>query len=132
MTRRNVLIVSDLNSNFELGNIIHYNVTTAANYEKAIEQLKEKVFDLVITDADVPDVKSCMDLLRWIKSSAKPGEFLPTVFVCHTQKTLRINGKSWIIPRSVGRDLAFPFGLYFEGTIKACIRLQLTPQQKSA
>ena len=129
MKQKNLLVIGTLemrSNNFQNHN---YNVTVAANYEEAIELLTIQKFDFVITDADAPCKKCCLDLLRHIKSHFNDKEF-PFMYVCHSQRKLQIRGIDWFIVPSL--KAFYSFSTFFEGTMWACMNQVLLPQQKRA
>ena len=128
MSKLKVLIVGEPENSGHIPDSQLYTVTTLANYEEAIELLKNNLFDLVITEADVySGVKNCLEFLKWLKTAEKkPGQIL----VCHKDRVYTIRGIEWRIPISLKSH--YPFASYFEGTLGACIRQNLSPQQKCA
>jgi DNA-binding NtrC family response regulator len=53
----------------------NYEVVTASNAEEAIERLKEKEFDLVVSDISMPGM-SGLDLLGYIKKNSPNTEVI--------------------------------------------------------
>lgn len=131
MIQKHVLVIGTLemrSNDFEKHN---HHVTVTANYVEAIERLKKQAFDFVITDADATCKICCLEFLRHIKSHfINRDERFSFMYVCHTQRKLRIRGTDWIIYPSL--KAYYPFASYFEGTVWACMNQILLPQQKRA
>ncbi len=82
-----ILVVDDEKNLLEFMKIMleqeGFNVTTCPNGESAIELLKGKIFDIVITDIKMPRV-SGIDILKYIKSTSPETDVIMiTAFASH-------------------------------------------------
>jgi CheY-like chemotaxis protein len=101
-------------------------VVNAANYEEAIEQLKEKEFDHVITDAVLGVDTSGLDVLRLVRDNKHKSR----VTVCHISDTSKIGDKTWNILLSL--EVCFKFAVFYEGTSEEHVRQHCADWQQCA
>lgn len=121
--QKKVLVVGAVNMLDILSLSDCVEIIITANYEEAIEQLRIREFDHVITDAELPEDESGIDILRAIKSTKK---FLQTV-VCHNSPDCVANGRKWNIEPGLSH---FPGARFFQGTVKDGLLQILAGQQK--
>lgn len=111
MPKQNKVLVVGTVNNFGISALCgDSEIKLAANYEEAIELLNTHEFDHVITDAELPDDESAMDILRAVKIIKTPFK----VLVCHTDPVCVANGRRWWIETGLGH---FPGASFYQGTL---------------
>ncbi|MES2966918.1 MAG: hypothetical protein V4668_03960 [Patescibacteria group bacterium] len=88
-----ILMVSNVDILDVISEIIELDITLAANYEEAIERLKERSFDHVITDAVLPNQKSGLDILRFTRKAMPDAK----VVVFHNEDSCVVDNRTWFI-----------------------------------
>ncbi len=118
-----VLVIGTIDTDTLLSMQSHYDITNAANYEEAIEPLRER-FDHVITDAVLPGEKTGLDVLLLIKKLYGVKQ-RPRTIVCHPDETCTDHGKTWYIDSCLRAH--YPFANFHKGTIKERMDVDLNP-----
>jgi DNA-binding NtrC family response regulator len=123
---KSILVVGELDFLEKISLSDSFEITIAANFEEATEQLEKHTFGHVITDAVLPEEKSGLDLLKQMKLG---GNCIPTS-VCHSDSVCPTPKKNWSIERSL--EVHFKFASFHKGTITTCLNAMLMELQQCA
>lgn len=130
-TKQKILVVSSVDILDIISSLTELNITIAANYGDAIEHIQESIknndtFDHVITDAELPDQKSGLDILR-VTRKLSPNT---KVVVCHTSESCSISGnRTWFIASCLKAH--YPNAQFRQQSIPRHLS-ELLPKRKSA
>ena len=130
-TEQKILVVSGVDILDIISSLIELNITIAANYGEAIEHILESIknndtFDHVITDAELPDQKSGLDILKLSKNTMPDTK----VVVCHTSEICSISGdRTWFIASCLKAH--YPKAEFRQQSIPRHLS-ELLPKRKSA